>query len=265
MIGVTQYTQENFKGKIKQYIEAIEKGNYKNNKIYFNVLKVFYSCCEYDKEEMKILDNKYKNACVKCDNERQETKTNEDTEHFKICYWELQAMRDLHKKTYKTYGLFSDLINWLISALYCDENFGPKRPIDIINLRRENIDIKNRKIMFTAVKNNFKYESEPLSDEIWEPLKIVYDKNYKSYLLLSSTLNKFSVETFNYRFKKYVFKSLNINPQICRRLYASYHWSEATPKQLLKQAYELNHTIGVHIESYISPYKDYKFIKTVKF
>eukprot|EP00037_Helgoeca_nana_P014393 m.134300 g.134300 ORF g.134300 m.134300 type:complete len:152 (-) comp22528_c0_seq9:2073-2528(-) len=63
------------------------------------------------------------------------------------------------------------LAHWLIIALYCDEDFGAKRPVDICNLQRSNI--QGDCIVFTAQKNNFKYESEPLSDHILEPLRAI--------------------------------------------------------------------------------------------
>ena len=264
-IGMSEVSQDTLKGHIKELIEAIKAKNYKSNKPYINALRNCYLCVDYDEDELKYLLSEWELACDTSDKSRKQDKDKQREEHtgFDIRWDDIQEEHEkIEARTGKNVYIHSDAIDWLVSALYSDEDFGIKRCIDIINLKRENI--VDNKIVFKSQKNKFVYESKTLSNRILEPLKFVLDNTTSEYIITNNKRQKISSESMTYKLNKL----FGCSCQYLRRLWASYHYAiQPTAQQLIRQAYELNHSIDTHLNDYVLAYdkRDYKVLGVYRF
>jgi hypothetical protein len=139
-IGLTEINEQSLKGNIQKYLDTLEQSNLKNKKIYVNALRNFYLCVDYDKEEMEYLNTYFTEQCKTTDAERKETKEKMSEIHvFHHTMRDIREIREMWKRSYLDTKRPHQLAHWLIIALYCDEDFGAKRPVDICNLQRSNI------------------------------------------------------------------------------------------------------------------------------
>jgi hypothetical protein len=264
-IGLTSIFEETLKGNIKIYLHTLEGRNLKNKKIYVNALLNFYKCVNYDPTEMEFLTKYFTQQCSTTDRKRKEAKERSDETHWFRYNWDdLQETYQMWKRSYENSKSLFHLHNWLIVALYSDQSFGAKRPIDICNLKRSHI--KGDRICFTAQKNNFNYESQPLSEHILEPLREVLKQTKGEALIVNTNSGRaHTPDTFYKRFKVAIGDD-DINAQKIRRLWASYKYSHhPSARELLRHSYELNHNPTTHLEDYVMPYKTMRLISTHKY
>lgn len=255
VLGLVDPLERDLKGNILNLIKKIKDGNYKNDKVYYNSLKLVYKLSNYDEIEMTILNKELEKANTKSDKERKEKKIEYNPERFKYNLSDVQKIRDEMKEIFNKSRKPEDLVNWLLASLYSDNEFGPKRMVDIMNLKWEHFDHDNKQIKFTSEKNGFKYTSKELSDDIFNPLEILfYLKLNKEYILTTKKNEPFGRQNIGKRFKQ-VFKDLpELNGQNIRTLWASEKYSKSNKiKDVLEQAFELTHTIQAHYASYLSP------------
>jgi integrase len=255
VIGLEDATEEDLKGKIPDIINKIKAGKYKNDKVYYNAVYLIYNLCNFDKNEMDLVKIEYKKSNKKNDIERRDSKIEYKSERFKYTLSDVQKVREKYKELYNKNKKPIDAVNYLLASLSCDDNFGPKRMVDLMNLKWSNVDIENRQIKFTAEKNDFKYTSKELSDDIFNPLELLYYlKLNKEYVLVTKKNEPFGRQNISKRFKQ-IFKDLpGLNSQNIRSLWASEKYAKSNKiKDVLEHAYELNHTIQSHYSSYLSP------------
>jgi hypothetical protein len=256
-IKLEDCTEKNLKGNIIDLCDRIEESKFKNAGVYYNIVLLLYKLCDYNEDEMTYLKDKCLKAIKKADNIRKNEKLNYDENRFEYNLSDVQKVRNkLREKAVLTKDK-NDYIDLLISALYSDDKFGPKRAIDIMNLKWDNFDYKNRILKFTTIKNNFDYESKPLSDEIFNPLELLYHlrSKHQPYIILTKKNEKFERQNFGKRFKQ-IFEELpKLNFQNIRTLWASssYKKSNGDIKAVVNHAYELNHNMSSHFSSYLSP------------
>jgi hypothetical protein len=263
-LGISEITEQSLKGNIKSLVDKFMTKNYSTPKVYINALLNVYQVCEFDEEELKYLKSQFDNICKSSDEMRQIKKEQQQSDLFTFTWDDLQRLYKHWEEIYNSNPTPYNLTNWFIISLLSDEQYGIKRTIDLINLSKANI--KNNTICFTAQKNNFKYESLQLSAHIMRPLTLLMIQNKKQTLILTSSGMRYTTNNFLHRLKE-VLQS-NVNSQYLRRLWASYQYSKhPTPKELIRQAYELNHDISTHLSDYVSEYNtaDYKVLKVYKF
>jgi hypothetical protein len=269
-MGLTEITEYNLNGKIKKIVDDFMKMEYKNPKAYINALLNVYQLCNYEPDELEYLKNEFTDICKICDTQRMNNTETTDKKDF-TCNWnEIQLKYLKAKEKYENKPNQYNLISWFIASLYSDDNFGVKRTIDIINLKKSNI-VEN-KIFLVTEKNKFNYESKELSERILTPLNKIIENidNNNSYLITTTNNRKYTTNNFLYRLKE-IFG--NVDSQMLRRLWASYQYSKhPAPKELLRHAYELNHSIEIHLNDYVTEYNEdiinwgdsYKFRKITK-
>lgn len=256
-LGLDFIDENTLKGNIKEIVTNFMKKRYSTPKVYINALLNVYKVSNYDKEELNYLEEEFKGVCKTSDNTRENKKSEQQAEEFILTWDDLQNKYKEHEEIYYNNPTIYNLTNWFICSLYTDSQFGPKRSIDIINLTKYNFN--NNKISFTAQKNNFQYESLSLSNHILKPLILLINENKKQTLILTSKGIKYDTNNFLHRLKE-IF-GVKITCQMLRRIYASYMYSKhPTPKELLRQAYELNHSIEMHLTDYVSEYNPEKII-----
>jgi len=265
-LGLNVIDENTLKGNIKTTIDEFMKKGYSTPKVYINALLNVYKVSNYDETEMKYLEKEFQRICISSDKEREIRKDEQQSEAFDVTWEDLQDKYKEHELKYMNNPSLYNLTNWFICSLYSDDQFGAKRSIDIINLTKSNV--KENIISFKAQKNNFIFESLPLSNHILKPLQLLMSKNDKQTLILTKKGMKYDTNNFLHRLKE-VF---GVDSQYMRRLWASYQYSKhPSPKELLRQAYELNHTIEIHLSDYVGDYKTkekitfgekYKFRKT---
>lgn len=257
-------TETNLKGTIKGLINKFMTTGYSNKKAYINALRNIYKCSDYDEKELDYLNSEFERICKISDGERSEKKENTQ-EIFHFSWSDLQDSYNTCESKYNQTGTLYDLTNWFISSLISDEQFGVKRIVDMINLTKNNI--QENRIVFTAQKNGFEYESLPLSEHILKPLRLLMIANKKQTLILSKKEVKYTSTNFLYRLREVVGNN-NVDSQYLRRLWASYLYSlHPTPKQLIRHAYELNHKMDVHMNDYVTEYieDEIEIIKVCRF
>ena len=261
-LGLTDIDEHSLRGNIKSIVDTFMAKRYSTPKVYINALLNVYQVSQYDKEELDYLKSEFNKICDTSDKERQSKKEQSNTV-LSFDWEDLQRIYKHWEDTYNENPTLHNLTNWFIIALLSDEQFGVKRSIDIINLTKANI-IDNT-ITFKAQKNNFAYQSLPLSQHILKPMHLLMIKNFKQTLILTSSGIRYTTNNFLHRLKEVL--QGDVNSQYIRRLWASYTYSKhPTAKQLLRQAYELNHSIDVHLSDYVSEYKTkIKFIRTYRF
>jgi hypothetical protein len=263
-LGLSDINEQTLKGNIKTLIDTFMTKNYSTPKVYINALLNVYQVSEHDEDELNYLKSQFENICKSSDAKRQIKKEEQQEELFTFTWHDLQSTYKHWEETYNSNPTLYNLTNWFIISLLSDEQFGIKRSVDIINLSKANIN--DDSISFTAQKNNFKYQSQPLSEHILRPLKLLMIQNKKQTLILTSSGIKYNTNNFLHRLKE-VLRD-NVNSQYLRRLWASYQYSKhPSPKELMRQAYELNHSIEMHLSDYVSEYNtaDYKVLKVCKF
>lgn len=263
-LGLSEVTLASLKGNIANILNPDTLNKYANSKIYVNALLNVYKCVDYDEEEMSFLKAQFDSYATKSDNHRKQKKEESQAIGYFHFDWEdLQDCYEYWQEQYASDHTTKSLTNWFITALYSDEQFGAKRPVDICNLRREHI-IDN-KIVFTSQKNQFKYESLPLSKHILEPLTELLLRNKKQTLILTPNSTKYAPDNF-YRRLKQVLRTDDANAQYLRRLWASYKYDQKPSiSELRRQAYELTHEIGTHCNDYVQDYRVFQIIKTMTF
>lgn len=250
-LGLKEINESTLKGTVKGIVDEFMKKGYSTPKVYINALLKVYQVSEHDKEELLYLKQEFKRICDESDDERRQKKQEKQADGFEFTWGDVKECYEKMKKIYNEKPTLYNLTNWFISAIYSDDSFGVKRTIDIINLTKSNIN--KDVIEFTANKNNFHYKSLPLSSHILTPLLLLMSKNQKETLILTKSGLKYSTNNFLHRLHE-IFGS-NIDSQYLRRLWASYHYSKnPTAKDLLRQAYELNHSIEMHLTDYVSEY-----------
>lgn len=229
-----------------------------------------YKHCDYEEQEMEMLKEKFDSYATKSDTERKKQKEQtRELDYFFFDWDDLQERYQHWKQEYNQFGCRNALINWVLSALISDEDFGCKRPSDICNL--SHYSIKDTKISFTTEKNKFKYESRPLSQHILEPLTEKNKSLGYTYVLTTAKFTKFTPENLLHRLKK-VLGRTDVNFHSLRRLWASYKYSQhPKPQEFCRQIYELTHEANTHTNDYLLDYrtdvfsdKVYYFKKTTK-
>ena len=261
MLGFSSIDENTLKGKIENAIETIESRNLANKKVYYHALLTVYKVSNHDNKELEYLEEKTLEAGKTTDKEREIKKENKYNESFNITWEQLKNTYYKLEKQCEEYPQNYNLARqWLLCALYSDNEFGPKRPVDIVNLKWDSI--KENKINFTAIKNGFEYTSKPLSEYIFKPLIHIKKFNKGKHVFTSDKGLKYEVDSLN---KTVLKKMLNTTFQELRQLYASYMYSlKPSPKELMRHAYELNHSLIVHIEDYVREYnEDYHEIQVL--
>ena len=266
-LGLTDISEATLKGNIASILNEEILSQYSNPKIYVNALLNCYKCVKYDEDEMSYLKQQFEKYAIKSDTQRKQKKQESDViDYFYYDWGDLQECCQKWKAEYHRFKTHSALVNWCLIALYSDEEFGAKRPIDICHLSKHSI--KDNKIHFTAKKNGFKYESHPLSEHILEPLTLLLEKNSlvnSPNLLITQKFFKFTPENLHHRLKQVLGRE-DVNFQYLRRLWASYKYNRhPSAKELLNQRYELNHEANTHLTDYVQDYKTFVIVKTIRF
>jgi hypothetical protein len=262
-LGLSNINEQTLKGNIKNIVDTFMTKGYSTPKVYINALLNVYQVSDYDADELEYLKSEFNRICEVSDKTRQ-TKKEQSNTVFSFDWDDLQRTYQHWEDTYNETPTLHNLTNWFIIALISDEEFGVKRSVDIINLTKANI--KDDTIAFKAQKNKFVYQSLSLSQHILKPMHLLMIQNRKQTLILTPGGVKYNTNNFLFRLKE-VLRS-DINSQYLRRLWASYHYSKhPTAKQLLRQAYELNHSIDIHLSDYVSEYETgkIKFIREYRF
>ena len=262
-LGLSDINEQTLIGNIKNIVDTFMTKGYSTPKVYINALLNVYQVSEYDNEELEYLKTEFNKICEISDVNRQ-VKKEQSSDAFSFDWVDLQTTYEHWEDTYNNNPTLHNLTNWFITALLSDEEFGVKRTIDIINLRKSNIN--GNTICFKAQKNNFKYQSMQLSEHILKPMRLLMIHNNMQTLILTPSGTRYNTNNFLHRLKE-VTRS-DVNSQYLRRLWASYTYSKhPTAKQLLRQAYEMNHDISTHLKDYVSEYasNEVKVIGTYRF